>query len=116
MAYKSSALALFMLACMATTAMAKSSGPKVSHAASAVSEATLAVDEFLPCLEALKGLEGCVADILKAVFGLPLGASCCQVIDNIAKNCLPAGFPLTQVALPATLKNCITAPAPPARR
>ncbi|KAL2527618.1 Uncharacterized protein Adt_12678 [Abeliophyllum distichum] len=115
MAYKSSALALFMLACIASSAMAKSSDPKLSHAASAVSEAALAVDEFLPCLEALKGLEGCVADILKAVFRLPLGASCCQVINNIAKNCLPAGFPLTQVVLPSTLTNCITAPAPPAR-
>ncbi|KAL2527617.1 Uncharacterized protein Adt_12679 [Abeliophyllum distichum] len=104
-----------MLACMATYAMAKSSGPKVSHVASAVSEAALAVDNFLPCLEALKGIEGCVADILKAVFGLLLGASCCLVINNIAKNCLPEGFPLSQVALPATLKNCITAPAPPAR-
>ncbi|KAL2479542.1 Uncharacterized protein Adt_32511 [Abeliophyllum distichum] len=115
MAYKSSALALFMLACIASSAMAKSSDPKLSHAASAVSEAALAVDEFLPCLEALKGLQGCAADILKAVFGLPLGASCCQLINNIAKNCLPAGFPLTQVAFPSTLTNCITAPAPPAR-
>ncbi|KAL2479546.1 Uncharacterized protein Adt_32512 [Abeliophyllum distichum] len=80
----------------------------------AISEVALAVEGFLPCLEALKGIEGCTADIFKAVFGLPLDASCYQVVNQIAKNCLPKGFPLSQVFLPIALENCINAPISPA--
>jgi hypothetical protein len=117
MAYKSSAVkrafALLMLACIAMSSMAESIS-KASHVAYEVSQPAL-VDEFLPCLEALKGFEDCVVDILKLAFGLPLSTSCCQAVDHITKNCLPVGFPLSRVPLPVALSNCITVPTPPAR-
>ncbi|KAL2500623.1 uncharacterized protein Fot_34471 [Forsythia ovata] len=108
-----------MVACMATSAVSgRSSHVTAAHpqlsALGAISEVALAVDGFLPCLEALKGIEGCTAEIFKAVFGLPLDASCCQVVNQIAKNCLPKGFPLSQVYLPIALENCINAPISPA--
>ncbi|CAA2938956.1 Hypothetical predicted protein [Olea europaea subsp. europaea] len=107
MAYKSSALkrafALFLLACISISSMAES-----------IPEPAM-VDEFSQCLEALKGLENsCLMDIFKLPFGLPLSTSCCQLFDQMAKTCLPVGFPLSQIQLPVALNNCITAPAPPA--
>ncbi|KAL2479541.1 Uncharacterized protein Adt_32507 [Abeliophyllum distichum] len=74
----------------------------------------LTVEGFLPCLEAIKGLNDCSVEILKAVFGLPLDASCCHVVNQIAIHCLPKGFPSSQTFLPVALGNCINAPAPPA--
>ncbi|KAL2500625.1 uncharacterized protein Fot_34473 [Forsythia ovata] len=113
-------LVLFMVACMATSAVSGRSShvtaaphPQLS-ALGAISEVALAVDGFLPCLEALKGFEGCTAEIFKAVFGLPLDPSCCQVVNQIAKNCLPKGFPLSQVYLPIDLENCINSSISPA--
>ncbi|KAL2479548.1 Uncharacterized protein Adt_32514 [Abeliophyllum distichum] len=113
-------LVLFMVACMATSAVSGLS----SHVAAtphlkfstleAISKVALAVEGFLPCLEALQGIEGCTAKIFKAVFGLPLDASCYQDVNQIAKNCLPKGFPLSQVFLQIVLENCITAPISPA--
>ncbi|KAL2500621.1 uncharacterized protein Fot_34469 [Forsythia ovata] len=125
------ALVLFMVACMATSAVSRSSlvgagHPKSSHvvvappthpqfsSVEAISDVMLTVEGFLPCLEAIKGLKDCSAEILKAVFGLPLDTSCCQVVNQIAINCLPKGFPISQTFLPVALGNCINAPAPPA--
>ncbi|KAL2479559.1 Uncharacterized protein Adt_32525 [Abeliophyllum distichum] len=79
----------------------------------AISEVALAVEWILPSLEALECFEGCTAEIFKAVFGLPLDSSFCQVVNQIAKNCLPKGFPLSQLFLPIPLENCINAPLSP---
>ncbi|CAA2938958.1 Hypothetical predicted protein [Olea europaea subsp. europaea] len=107
------AFALFLLACIAISSMAESI-PKFSHVAYEVSKPEM-VNEFSQCLEALKGLENsCLMDIFKLPFGLPLSTSCCQLFDQMAKTCLPVGFPLSQIQLPVALNNCITAPAPPA--
>ncbi|KAL2500600.1 uncharacterized protein Fot_34448 [Forsythia ovata] len=112
------ALVLFMIACMVTSSVSSSrhvwtAQPKLLQVA-AISEVALAVEGFLPCLKALKGIEGCAVNILKAAFGLPLDDSCCQVVNQIAKNCLPKGFPLSQLFLPVVLENCINVPLPPA--
>ncbi|KAL2500615.1 uncharacterized protein Fot_34463 [Forsythia ovata] len=135
------ALVLFMVACMATSAVSRSSHvgaaqpksshvvaaqPKSSHVVAAppplpkfssvggISDVVLTVEGFLPCLETIKGLKDCSVEILKALFGPPLDASCCQVVNHIAINCLPKGFPLSHTFLPVALGNCINAPAPPA--
>ncbi|KAL2529797.1 uncharacterized protein Fot_22399 [Forsythia ovata] len=126
------ALVLFMVACMATSAVSRSSHvgaaqPKSSHVVAApppphpqfssveaISNVVLTVEGFLPCLEAIKGLKDCSVEILKSVFGLPLDTSCCQVVNQIAINCLPKGFPLSQTFFPVALGNCINASAPPA--
>ncbi|KAL2479539.1 Uncharacterized protein Adt_32505 [Abeliophyllum distichum] len=79
----------------------------------AISDVLLTVEFFLPCLEAIKGLKDCLVEILKAVFGLLLDASCCQLVNKIAINCLPKGFPLSQMFLPVTLGNYISVPASP---
>ncbi|CAI9758922.1 unnamed protein product [Fraxinus pennsylvanica] len=79
----------------------------------ALSDEVLKVEGFLPCLESLTSLEACTVDIFKAVFGLPLRTSCCQVVNKIAKTCLPEGIPFSQVFLPTALENCVIAPEPP---
>ncbi|KAL2454160.1 Uncharacterized protein Adt_48337 [Abeliophyllum distichum] len=110
----------FIVACMATSAVSDRSSdvtatPHLKFSTlGAISEVALAVEWFLPCLEALKVIEGCTVEIFKAVFELPLDASCCQFVNQIAKNCLPKGFPLSQVFLPIALENCINAPISPA--
>ncbi|KAL2479377.1 Uncharacterized protein Adt_32343 [Abeliophyllum distichum] len=123
------ALVLFMVACMVTSAVSRSSHvgaaqPKSSHVVAAppphlqfssveaISNVVLTVEGFLPCLEAIKGLNDCSVEILKAVFGLPLDALCCHVMNQIAIDCLPKGFPSSQTFLPVALGNCINAPAP----
>ncbi|KAL2500613.1 Prolamin-like domain [Forsythia ovata] len=133
------ALVLFMVACMVTSAVSRSShvgaaqpksshvvAPKSSHVVAApppdpqfssvgaISDVVRTVEGFLPCLETIKGLKDCSVEILKAVFGPLLDASCCQVVNQIAINCLPKGFPLSHTFLPVALGNCINAPAPPA--
>ncbi|KAL2479290.1 Uncharacterized protein Adt_32256 [Abeliophyllum distichum] len=122
------ALVLFMVACIVTSVVSRSSHvgvaqPKLSHVAAAphpqfssvaaISDVVLTVEGFLPCLEAIKGLKVCTVEILKAVFGLPLDASCCQVVNQIVINCLPKGFPLSYAFLPDVLEDCFNAPAPP---
>ncbi|CAI9758921.1 unnamed protein product [Fraxinus pennsylvanica] len=110
--------AFFMVVCMATSAV-----PSSMHVAAtphpqfstvgAPSDSVLMEEGFLPCLEALIGIEGC-EEIFKAVFGLPVDASCCQVVNQIAKICLPKEPLLNHTFLPVALDNCITVPAPPA--
>jgi hypothetical protein len=103
------ALVLFMVACTVTSGMSMS-----SSVFETVSEVEQAVVKFLPCFEALKGIESCPEEILKAVFGLPLDTSCCQVVYQIAENCVPKGFPLSGVFLPVALEKCI--PCTPSER
>ncbi|KAL2500622.1 uncharacterized protein Fot_34496 [Forsythia ovata] len=123
------ALVLFIIACIVTSAVSRSSHigaaqPKLSHVAAAphpqfssvaaISDVVLKVEGFLPCLEAIKGLKACTVEILKAVFGLPLDASCCQVVKQIVINCSTKGFPLSYAFLPEVLEDCFNAHAPPA--
>ncbi|KAL2529803.1 Prolamin-like domain [Forsythia ovata] len=84
------------------------------QAIQAILDVVLTVEGFLPCLEAIKGLKDCSVEILKSVFGLPLDTSCCQVVNQIAINCLPKGFPLSQTFFHVAVGNCINASAPPA--
>ncbi|CAI9758920.1 unnamed protein product [Fraxinus pennsylvanica] len=108
-----------MVVCMATSAVPRSiyvaatPHPQFSTVG-APSDSVLMEEDFLPCLEALKGMEGCEEEIFKAVFGFPVDASCCQVVNQIAKICLPKELLLNHTFLPVTLENCITVPAPPA--
>lgn len=96
------ALVLFMVACIVTSAMSMS-----SPVPGTVSEVAQAMEGYVPCFAALKGLEKCSVEILKAVFGLPLDSSCCQVVYLVAQFCVPTRFPLSEVILPVALQKCI---------
>lgn len=109
-------LVLFLV--IATSAVSRSSHVAAAphpllSAFGALSGEELMVEGFLPCLESLPSLETCTVDIFKAVFGHPLDTSCCQVVNQIAKTCLPERFPFSQVFLPIAIANCVTDPEPP---
>ncbi|CAA2953381.1 Hypothetical predicted protein [Olea europaea subsp. europaea] len=87
-----------MVACMVTSAM--------SRAGAIVSEVAMA-PEGKYCKDFLKDLKGCEVQMFKAVFGVPLDSSCCRVVYDIADHCVPKGFILSHVELPAALEPCL---------
>ncbi|CAA3032048.1 Hypothetical predicted protein [Olea europaea subsp. europaea] len=104
--------------------MATSAMPRSIHVATApnsqfstvgaLRDAVLMMEDFSPCLEALQYIKaGCKEEIFAALFGLPLDNACCKLVKQIAKICLPEGFPLIHAFLPVALENYIITSTPP---